>query len=458
MYDNNYVYEMQNTFGIKCRETSPFAILVEKYIMDILDLNEEIFHHIFGYLKMVDVYTKVRGVCSQFKGYVDEYIHVEGSFWLVGYNDVRDEDTNQPLKAPGTIIINLYKSRKKEIAVCWGTLTPIPLHRYYKTNNNSIWFCARHEYFGGKHNGKLRVGCCCVTYGRKYHSYYLYEFDNKRKEWQVIATTDYKRPRYLISTLSLDEYGIAFFVDSARIIIHGNTVVPTSKYIASLTHHIQSEFTNEFINIINIEYHGRAFIPEHSRIFPLQQNKFILIELSRITHQSFNIGYTVFKLWEGVLSWKDSILCWTELKLNNDLVDVMGQRCNPICFKMQNKLYFTGGRDIDCWGKKGSKDEGYWLSCYYYDLKEEKFYITNHTLPFLMIGSNNLQIDNKIATNVQETMTVIVSYYDIRNYSNIVKLLVPQIVIFTETDGFQDVTNLSKLPFVLGELVTIKMK
>ena len=63
-----------------------------------------------------------------------------------------------------------------------------------------------------------------------------------------------------------------------------------------------------------------------------------------------------------------------------------------------------------------------------------------------------------VATNAQETITMIVSSID-SHYNDVIyrRLSTPKVVIFTEKYGFQDFTNVVKLPFLQGYFSTVNI-
>ena len=133
-------------------------------------LPEEIFREIFYYLSNSTLYFSLRKVCKQMCHYVDRYIVVRGTFFLVSWEKCRP---NQ--------IIDVIKTPSKRFKIDW------------KTN---IWFPNRPDSLE-----KTKIGCSCeckdnplwysiidasincsVTDGRKF---IFYRYDILSNKWNI---------------------------------------------------------------------------------------------------------------------------------------------------------------------------------------------------------------------------------------------------------------------------------
>ena len=123
--------------------------------MHILDLNEQVMNHIFGYLKGENIYTNLRRVCIKFKQYADQYMILEGSFLLFNCVKLR----NHFGLPRSTIKIKVYRLRGFQFWMIFDQLDFVPI--CHNVLNKKSMFRSQ-VLFGGTCNGKFRVGCYCV--------------------------------------------------------------------------------------------------------------------------------------------------------------------------------------------------------------------------------------------------------------------------------------------------------
>ena len=105
------------------------------------------------------------------------------------------------------------------------------------------------------------------------------------------------------------------------------------------------------------------------------QNKVILVGF--VVPNCYSRGTPKTEIWQGVLSRGGNHVSWNELELNCDDLGSIPSRFRPICFKLQDNLYITGGSE-----RFRETFTSEFLSCDRYNFAEGKYYKTKYSLPY----------------------------------------------------------------------------
>jgi hypothetical protein len=192
---------------------------------------------------------------------------------------------------------------------------------------------------------------------------------------------------------------------------------------------------------------------------PLDSNGMIGFNITQIGDNSillvggmdeFNKPNLVF--WQGSFAEsRFSTLCWVPIELPS-----VTPRFRPLCFKLCDNLYISGGLSIesDC-----SKDGEDLFCCDKYDLKEGKYYKNVYCLPYPLSSAN------KVVTNTDETYALIIAnknqslgstHQDLRGVTSYITF--KQEAGFVELTGVEFDEDLADLKINLFETTLFRIK
>ena len=189
----------------------------ETYVssVQLFDLNEDILHEIFGYLRIMHLYFSVRKVCKDMKHIVDGFISMTGKFVLAN----RTFDTfqsNNDFTYGFTKIFYLFKTRSNGYLFYSKTMPELPPSPQTLKESNEIKITNTYYIgtFGGIIRGDIIVGYYCKetvikaesrrwlgTSGpafkatREFYRLvpHLFQYNKSSKNWDYI-TTSQERP------------------------------------------------------------------------------------------------------------------------------------------------------------------------------------------------------------------------------------------------------------------------
>ena len=264
------------------------------------------------------------------------------------------------------------------------------------------------------------------------NSHKFYEYSQYHNHWGFLTTDvndSSKTIGCMITRVTFPEYGrVQFHEKGMQLLQFSLKPGPNQHYLVRVT-------TLKYKGIEKLDHKiwsGAISHAGNNRIFLIQPNTIL---------QSYNRHIPKMSLLEGILSEDDNEVLWRELEINIRDIGLIGLRYHPICFKIQDNIYITGGQRF-----RGyiNAEECMLTSCDRYNLSDGRYHKTNYFLPSAVSIWHSL-----VVTNKKETMALII-FHDETNINS-------RVITFTEDNGFVELPNVSIGHQILMEIDTISV-
>ena len=413
------------------------------------DMHEDIFREIFQYLNDEFVYFTLRSVSRNIKGYVDAYIQLGGIFMSVSRRDNVTEiwyvlEQNDKVRTIFSKLSDPYPYpptryyKEQIVSTCWSTHTrEILVHTVAELGG-----------FGAKFKGKIVIGV--HSYNMEEESktrkikaswpFDINEYNAKENKWipiqSIQSVNDCENYDYLLGS------GVPIkcwcqIGDSSLIIFYNEMNTIYTRLIHINIAHEHS--TTKTRNTLKRFGESRSTFSSYMVAFPFQLRGISEFSVIRIASNKImlvggiinnNVGHSMTKynqqLWQGTLNKDGQNLTWARV----DLIEIVSIKIhrNPLCFKLKDNVYITGGTNVPLWESGGIFVTNDLLSCDRYNLSENKYYTSVYTLPYILNYD-----ETSILTNDNETFAIILD-------DKYMKIL-----LFTEDQGFKEFRNFSPM-------------
>ena len=407
-------------------------------ITSLLDLNEDIFREIFQYLKDELLYFSLRSVSRKLKLCVDAYIELTGIFLTVAGRDNTTE------------LLYVLERKDHVRTIILKTIVPYPYPPpFYHQEKISSRCCVAQTKtvmirslsdlgsFGANINGTVIIGthsyCMEVNYKpRRYKNKINVTHEDAEEAWEnlekqtVKATWPFDIKRYdplrnkwvPIKSVQSDK-NFDYLMGSGKPIKFWCLLGDSS--LLTFYDEINITYTRLIEISINRLYKSNTF---SSRLvnFPFQLvglSEFSVIRIGK--RQILLVGGIKIhnhtkpnlSLWLGTLTENGRNLTW--VNSNSKLTQ---PRIKPLCFKLKNNVYITGGEGYN----NGDKFD--LLCCDRYNFESNVYSTCVYTLPYPLNYD-----DAYVATNINETFALIL---DERK---------KKVLFFTEEKGYEKYKN-----------------
>ena len=294
-----------------------------------LDLPEPIFREIFNHLDFETVYL-LKGVCQQIKEYADGFLELGGIFMLTTGRDVPSE------------FIHMYKQKNKPPIIYSVLGDPYPYPRGFRATD--LWS------FGATLNNKMVVG---IYHGSiENFKFSIHEFDPWRNEWNVIQPCKTKDAGYSseVSSSELEKkmywrregpiISCCAIGDSELLLFYGGYLKPSNSVQLLSLHYNATEKRTEY-SLQNLSIPSDLKALKEFTLLRVAFNQCMLVGGVYCSGSTVDMVHNNV-IWEGTRSKDKGTIHWRTIDLNGFKL-----RRRPICFKLMDSLYISGGHD-DC--------------------------------------------------------------------------------------------------------------
>ena len=409
----------------------------------ILDLPEPIFREVFSYLDLKTVYS-MKHLCLQIEEYVNGYLELGGIFMLSTGRNIPSE------------IIHIYKKRSKKTEIYSTLIDPYPYPRGFRATDLGS--------FGAKLNKTIVIG---VYHGHlESFKFDLHKFHTSTNEWSLIRPGQKRDHGYSDQTDSSNRerrrlwrggpiISSCAISDSSLILIYSGYSDPCNcAQLLQMYENKKKHRTEYSLRDIEIPQALRSL--KEFTLIRISSNKFMLI--GGVHCSGFLERNSSTLMWEGTLNDDGNSLSWRSIDLG-----VGRPRRRPICFKLQDNLYITGGHDDcfeeaqddfcmhfefedgkfrqkdptkceECLASKSSMANRLCTCCYEYNLVDETYYKIEHTFH---AGRTHRSHISNVLTDKDENFALIAPVI----CSDSGKHEDKNLIIFTPEEGFQELSD-----------------
>ena len=407
--------------------------------MELIDLCESIWYDIFKYLQDDEIYFTLRKVCRRIKRYADAYVQIDCLFLIVHGCRPSSSRTFSSEVVTETItskIVYVFRRFQHPISSLSSKFLP-PLIYHHRSDTKNL---TTTDHFGITLNNRIIVGNFCVTETRSkiiLNSHKFYEYNQYHNHWGFLSTDvndSSKTIGSMITRVTFPNYGRVQFHE------RGLQLLQFSLEPGPNPHNLVRITTLKYKGIEKLDYKiwcGAISHAGSNEIFLIQPNIF---DARRINNKN-NSRIPKMSLLGGILSETNNEVLWRKLEINIHDIGLIELRYHPICFKLKDNIYITGGQRF-----RGyiNAEECMLTSCDRYNLSDGRYHKTDHFLP------SAVSIWHSFVVTIKKGTMALIIFHDETNINS-------RVITFTEDSGFVELPNVFISHPILMEIDTISV-
>ena len=411
-----------------------------KASISINQLPEQIFHEIFKYINYDTIIISLREVCTKFRQHVDTFVRIIGIFMLTGSTDSTDSK-----------VMYVFKTHKNEIKGMFKVGPGCPIKPSSSISLSDAKFVVSTDNFDRRSikelNDKLLIdtfNSVFLMFDWKYLKWIIspkaisFCNDCAKHNWKLTSNPDlfnfHSGSNFLCHSTGVirntNEYHTSLFARYLNINKSDDDIHDSFSWCTFQVHippRLKCTFNSKMIRCGTggVIFIGGNYTPPQG-LFSENQSVHLHDNMkdTSITDQSIRNQI----LWHGEISSCGNYMFWNAIDLGISFI-------RPIGFKLKNSLFIidplktSGDFHLNpissTWIYRSKMDK--------YDLLRKQYHHNVFELPFMYVFSFD---EPKIVTDRNETFALIV----VREiFDNVCK---ERVWIFTESDGFKEMTDL----------------